>query len=919
MVKPVFISYSTADTTTAEQIRDHLEAQGIACWMAPRDIAPGEDYAEQIINAIEGCTVLLLVLSETSNHSQYVIKEVERAIAKRKVVIPLRIHNVTPSRSLEFFISNAQWIDAWQDLLLDHLTGLTRAIRNQLGFAPTLSVLPAPLSSLQPVTPMPRHNLPQQVTPFIGRSTELAALKVSLADEQVRLVTILGAGGIGKTRLALEVAARAQGQFVDGVYFVPLSGLTTSEFLVSAIAHNIGFSFFQQREEPEAQLLDYLTQRLMLLVLDNFEHVLEGATLIGHILQRATRIKLLVTSRERLNLQGEHIYDVRGLNFPVSEQGQPHVVDHSSEYSAVQLFVQSAVRVKPNFAAQDADLSAILRICRMVEGMPLALELAASWVRLISCQEIADAIEHDLGLLTTSLRDVPERHRSMRVIFENSWAQLDAEVRAVLEKLSVFRTGFTPAAAQEVASASLSSLLALVDKSLVRTEEDGRLSLHELLRQFAAEQLNNQPNVADATHERHCAYFTTYLQQCGKRLYGTNQKTIIAHIKASIENIRDAWLWAVQQRSTQVLEAVADDLTNIYETCSWYHEGEQLFTHATNRLRILHGAYEQKVYAKLLARLGFFVQRLGDYERASQLFEDALRLLDPQVDLREIAYCTTFLGEIHRIQGNYDKGLAYLAQGVTMSRKLQDRHLLARALNMFGIVLAVREEYEEARRTMQESLSTATSLEDLMAKTRALNNLGLVAYHQEDYRAARSFYQECYTMSLELGNEFGVAIALNNLGMVAHKQNKPEEAVELQRASLNIMRKIGYRLGIGIALVDLGISLLELDKLQEAEALLLDALSNAQASELQPLLLSGLSAISLLHARAGNPEIAARAVVLVLAHPASDNDARTRATVLRQQLQHQLPMVLLKEIERSISAKDLESIATLVSTHKRLT
>ena len=174
-------------------------------------------------------------------------------------------------------------------------------------------------------------------------------------------------------------------------------------------------------------------------------------------------------------------------------------------------------------------------------------------------------------------------------------------------------------------------------------------------------------------------------------------------------------------------------------------------------------------------------------------------------------------------------------------------------------------------------------------------------------------------MSLELGNEFGVAIALNNLGMVAHKQNKPEEAVELQRASLNIMRKIGYRLGIGIALVDLGISLLELDKLQEAEALLLDALSIAQASELQPLLLSGLSAISLLHARAGNPEIAARAVVLVLAHPASDNDARTRATVLRQQIQHQLPMALFKEIERSISAKDLESIATLVSTHKRLT
>ncbi len=353
MPKPVFISYSTGDSATSEQIRDHLEASGIACWMAPRDIAPGQDYAEQIINAIEGCTVLLLVLSETSNHSQYVIKEVERAIAKRKVVIPLRIHNVTPSRSLEFFISNAQWIDASQPPLERHWLSLASAIRNHLVPLPVRSTSRGVSSSAIAFAAVPssfhlpsnRHsNLPTPSTPFVGRRVELVEIAGRVADPTCRLLTLSGHGGTGKTRLALEVARNilAQGTMVpDGVFFVALETLSAPSQIPFAIARAMDLSFASQNDARDL-LLAFLSEKQLLLLLDNFEHLLAGADLVSDMLATAPGVKILITSREALNLQEEWFYPVGGLDLPLTQEP----VEQALESGAVQLFALCARRAR---------------------------------------------------------------------------------------------------------------------------------------------------------------------------------------------------------------------------------------------------------------------------------------------------------------------------------------------------------------------------------------------------------------------------------------------------------------------------------------------------------------------------------------------------------------------------------------------
>src|SRR5262249_45381113 len=289
----------------------------------------------------------------------------------------------------------------------------------------------------EPRTEQSRHTpLPLPPTPLIGRESELAELGALLENPAYRLITIVGPGGIGKTRLALASATDQIDAFAHRVYFVPLAPLRSSEFLVPAIADALGLAF-SGREDPRAQLLNYLRGKELLLVLDNFDHLLEGAELLVDILRRATAVSILVTSRERLNLQGEWVFDIAGLQVPAADQ-----IDGVEGYSAVALFLQRAHKVHARFTFGAAEKRAVARICRLVEGMPLGIELAAAWVRALSCAEIAQEIEQSLGFLTTSLRDVPERHRSLLAVFDHSWRLLSADERGVFRKLSVFRGGF---------------------------------------------------------------------------------------------------------------------------------------------------------------------------------------------------------------------------------------------------------------------------------------------------------------------------------------------------------------------------------------------------------------------------------------------------------------------------------------------
>ncbi|MGD9100315.1 MAG: BTAD domain-containing putative transcriptional regulator, partial [Anaerolineae bacterium] len=388
------------------------------------------------------------------------------------------------------------------------------------------------------------HNLPPQLTSFIGRDDDLAKILRLLCDEaDCRLLTLFGPGGIGKTRLALRAAEQALSVFSNGVYFVPLVGVSEPEFLVSTIAEALDTSFSGE-VDPRRQLLNHLRDKEMLLVLDNFEHLLEGVDLLSEIVLTASQAKLLVTSRTRLNLQEEWGFEVKGMRYPLSDDAEGPTPE---TYSAVQLFVERARRVKTDFALSAKDAPAVLQICRLVAGTPLGIELAVFWLRLMPCQEIARRIEQSLDFLTTSIHNVPERHRSLRAVFEHSWLLLSEDERAVFSQLSVFRGGFHNRAARRVAGATLPLLSALVDKSLVQHDRKGRYKIHELLRQFAAEKLQEKQGESERLRDRHCVYYSSFLQAREPHLQGQGQRETLQPIMVEIDNIRAAWHWAIER------------------------------------------------------------------------------------------------------------------------------------------------------------------------------------------------------------------------------------------------------------------------------------------------------------------------------------------------------------------------------------
>jgi len=347
------------------------------------------------------------------------------------------------------------------------------------------SLQPAPVSNRIPIQP----------TPLLGRDPELAAMERLFNNPQCRLLTLTGMGGIGKTRLAIEFATRQQSAFPAGIFYVPLAPINSPDGIVPTMADVFGF-VFSGPNDPKEQLINYIAVQLkqpMLLVLDNLEHLLvqslsgekQGAVeLVSEFLQRLPHLRILATSRERLNLLGEWTYELHGLVVPPLEFS-----GKLEDYSAAALFMQHAMRTKADFDLTDTEQPALIQICQLLDGTPLAIELAAAWVGMLSCQEIAQEIRSNIGFLTSSMRDIPERHRSLRATFDHSWKLLSDHEREALSRLSVFQGGFDRTAAEKVACATLPLLASLVSKSLVRRTDNGRYDLHEVIRQYASSRL----------------------------------------------------------------------------------------------------------------------------------------------------------------------------------------------------------------------------------------------------------------------------------------------------------------------------------------------------------------------------------------------------------------------------------------------
>jgi predicted ATPase/DNA-binding SARP family transcriptional activator len=636
----------------------------------------------------------------------------------------------------------------------------------------------------------PIHNLPVPLTSFLGRAQELMELDRLIANPECRCISLVGPGGIGKTRLALQAAEQHRADFAHGVAFIPLAPVGSAEAAIPAIAGAIHLYFYGPND-PKVQFLNYLCEKQMLLILDNVEQLLtEGSPqavfveLILEILRRAPGVKLLVTSREVLNLQEEWVFEVGGLTFPEAQQ-----TERLDEYAAVALFIQRARHASPGFAFNEAGLAGIAHICRLVEGMPLAIELAATWLRTLSPAEIAQEIEGSLDVLSASLRDLPERHRSMRVVFDRSWQRLSAKEQQVLAQLSVFRGGFSRQAAEQVAGASLPVLSTLVNRTLLRRAAAGRYQLHVLVRQYSATHLEADPQARAAAQKRHYDCFLALAEAGEQQLKGRSQLEWLGRLEQERDNLRVALEWALERDQV----ALGDDelalrlsgaLRWFWRMCGHFHEGISWLT------KSLQQRPEGRTVARAVALSGksTLTYALGDLGAACRLAEESATICRELGDQRGLAEALSFIGIALVWQGEANLGQARLEEALAICREAGDRWGEARALHWLGGYLANYGGDPTGRAMLERSAAILEDLGEKFVLAGVVTSLGSVDVGLGDYAAARARFEHGLAIAREIKHPRGMANAIINLGCVCRivgdysvAQSHLEEALQVHQ------------------------------------------------------------------------------------------------------------------------------------------
>ncbi len=671
-------------------------------------------------------------------------------------------------------------------------------------------------------SPPPRSTLPVVPTPLIGRQRDVAELDQLLRDPDCRLMTLVGPGGIGKTRLAVETAAQLQAGFADGVFFVPLAAVASTRLIVPLIADAIGFAFASAGgTEPKTQLFSYLKEKEALLLTDNLEQLLSepGIEVLADMLAHAPHLKLLATSRESLGLHSEWVYEVQGLPIPDSRY-----VEGSAQHTSVELFLQRARRAHVAFNATPKDYPAIVRICQLVDGNPLGIELAAAWVRTLSCEEIAREIVRGLDFLSVTTRDLPARHRSMRAVFDHSWKLLSEAEQRVLFQLSVFQGGFRREAAEVAAEATLAVLSALVTKSFIRHSGDGRYDLHELIRQFAAEHLALHPQEQAATQARHGRYYLTYFSQADERLRGSAQQETLAELTAEMDNFRTALEWAVTHGDFAEIEQTLRVFWMLYDGRGWFQEGLDTLGRAVTALAMSHehappDRTNQVALGHLLATRSWFAYRLAQYEQAQAMLERSLDIMRPLHEPRVLVESLAYLGMLMEATGNYARGLELYAEGLEIATATGDRWFAALCRTLLNGLIAITHvivKPENPHEQLQSAVADWRAIGDPRLTAFGLRILSQSAYALGRYDEARAALEESAAINSSIGFGWGLGAAYRGLGIVAQAQGEHQQAVVMFRKGLDTFTELGGSWWVARVLAEMGRSMLALGN--EAEA-----------------------------------------------------------------------------------------------------
>ncbi|MFN8440634.1 MAG: BTAD domain-containing putative transcriptional regulator [Caldilineaceae bacterium] len=665
------------------------------------------------------------------------------------------------------------------------------------------------------------HNLPAQSTPFIGREQELTELLALVAKSEHRLLTLLGPGGIGKTRMALEAAQRLladTSRYADGIFFVSLAPLATSDNLIPAIASALGIEL--HGADLQKALLKQLQPKQLLLVLDNFEHLLDGAGQVTEIVQQAAHVQIIVTSRARLNLHGETCYPVQ----PLAESATITVPDALNS-DAVRLFMQSAKRSYADFVITENNLPAVLRICRLVEGMPLGLEMAASWIQWLPVAEIAKEIEKSSDFLTVDWVDKPARQRSMWAVFEWSWKLLSQQEQTIFAALSVFRGGFGHEAAAQITGATLRSLISLANKSLLLVTrlpgEPARYQIHELLRQFAAEHLLRTSAEHEQVVMRHSTFYLEYVAAREARLARNEPSEAAAEIKSEIDNVRQAWRSAIQRLDWVALHRSAWALNSFYRHTGSHTEALQAFQSIADRLPVLleptliHGHSPQQILApvsRLVAIHAYLLALQNKVDQAIAVAQSGLVWAEAEEAADAAALSHLSWAQALRLQGCQAEAQQQFAQALHLARSVKNgpgkSELLydveCSAIMLLGAFAADWGKNHEARQQMGRSLELAQTLGKRRMQITSLINMADVARNMGAYPAARQEYEEAIRLSQQMGFRWGEGVSQLELGDVVRKQGEYSYAAKLMKNALTLLEEIGEHGKTALALTWLG-------------------------------------------------------------------------------------------------------------------